>query len=148
MHQNYHVLCSKYGYLGKNCWINHLQYYRPFTHKVNIFLSRLIFSLHKHCINFKKIPSYSWKFLHSKIYSSQLTSSLSKHYINFMKIPSYSRRNFHTCKRSVRFNVQDIQRIFQEYSKSYFINQLLLIGKILNGIFLCMQLFVMFSFHF
>ena len=43
-------------------------------------------------------------------------------------------------------------RIFQEYSwnipKNYFINQLLLMSRIFNGIFFCMQLFVMFLFHF
>ena len=37
---------------------------------------------------------------------------------------------------------------FLEYSKHYFINQLLLMGRIFNGIFLCMQLFVMFLFIF
>ena len=37
-------------------------------------------------------------------------------------------------------------RMFQEYSRNYFINQLLLIGRIFNGIFLHMQLFVMFLF--
>ena len=41
-------------------------------------------------------------------------------------------------------NVQDIPGIFQEYSKNYFINQLSLMGKIFNGIFLCTQLFVVF----
>ena len=39
-------------------------------------------------------------------------------------------------------------RIFQEYSRNYFINQLLLMGRIFNGIFLCVQLFVMFLFDF
>ena len=47
-------------------------------------------------------------------------------------------------------NVQNIPGIFQEYSRNipenYFINQLLLIGRIFNGIFLCMQLFVTFLF--
>ena len=33
-------------------------------------------------------------------------------------------------------NMHDIPGIFQEYSKNYFINQLLLIGRIFNGIFL------------
>ena len=45
-------------------------------------------------------------------------------------------------------NVQDISGIFQEYTINYFINQLLLMGKILDGIFICMQLFVLFLFHF
>ena len=39
-------------------------------------------------------------------------------------------------------------RTFQEYSRKYFINQLLLIGRIFNGIYLHMQLFVMFLFLF
>ena len=39
-------------------------------------------------------------------------------------------------------------RVFREYSKNYFVNQLLLMSRIFNGIFLCMKLFVMFLFHF
>ena len=39
-------------------------------------------------------------------------------------------------------------RIFKEYSRNYFINQLLLMGRIFSGIFLGVQLFVMFLFHF
>ena len=39
-------------------------------------------------------------------------------------------------------------RIFKEYSRNYFIDQLLLMGRIFLGIFLHMQLFAMFLFHF
>ena len=38
-------------------------------------------------------------------------------------------------------------RILQEYSRNYFISQLLLKGRIFNGIFLSMQLFFMSLFH-
>ena len=47
-----------------------------------------------------------------------------------------------------RENLTHRLRIFNEYSRYYFINKLLLMGRILNGIFLRMQLFVMFLFHF
>ena len=39
-------------------------------------------------------------------------------------------------------------RIYQEYSRNYFINQLLLMDRIFNGIFLSVQLFVTYLFHF
>ena len=39
-------------------------------------------------------------------------------------------------------------KIFQEYSRYYFISQLLLKGRIFNGIFHYMQQIVMFLFHF
>ena len=39
-------------------------------------------------------------------------------------------------------------RIFKEYFRNYFINQLLLVRRIFHGIFVHMQLFVMFLFHF
>ena len=45
-------------------------------------------------------------------------------------------------------NVQDISGIFQEYSINYFKNQLLLMGRIFDGISIRMQLFVLFLFHF
>ena len=41
-----------------------------------------------------------------------------------------------------------ICRLFQDNSRNYFINQSLLMGRIFDGIFLCMQLFVIFLFHF
>ena len=47
-----------------------------------------------------------------------------------------------------RSNVQSIPGIFQEYSRNYLINQLLLTGRIFNGIFFHTELFVIFLFHF
>ena len=65
---------------------------------------------------------------------------------NFWNIPEI----FCTLDPGLRpgSNMQDIPVIIQEYSKNYFINQLLLLGGIFNDIFLFMQLFVMFLFHF
>ena len=89
--------------------------------------------LHKSAVN------YSWKISWNMLFVMFL----------FHFFMEYSRNILHVRPHPKgRSNVPDIVGKFQEYSKNYFINKLLLMGRIFNGIFLCMQLFVMFLFHF
>ena len=71
-------------------------------------------------------------------------SNFTKKFVLYQNIRTW--RYKHQMYRCIGLNLTF--RMFKEYSRNYFINQLLLMGRIFSGIFQCVQLFFMFLFHF